>query len=1311
MRQSRDRRMKTREFISISTDSESDSDLVSSSSIQVPNSSPLKQEKRGKSEGNSNTARLRSSTRRNLRSHTKEKISGSDSDTFESDEDSIINLDDSDLIDQSIDSSPKKSTKRLSSLTERFGYRGQLQASKNVEKGSGYKKLPGLTREQSVIFSRLCEKFKRIPQSTISHAVRAHSSYEEASRVLGSLPFKALKIRKKPFLASKLKMKPVKAGNFYHSEQKSGRAEKEDVVSSKVVLNDSASIVKRFRGKRVDRNQNGYMIDLDSGKGSVKNTYSRKRRLVRGSDMYEREDGLLDGVVGGSVAQRARLLKRKHVIEIGSDDEALEEELRLREEKRRRRREQYRKREEMKAGEDDIDMDEDEDVDESEDSGMEQLDFTERVMHFLNTADLRNIVDIAGVSPEIAESFIKFRPYSSYDDVENRHIVPVKRNSRKKPIGEKILETTVRKLRGYETVDSLVGKCKAYGDEIKRAVQKWGAKVNGEDGELQIASVGCSDESDVEGEEKAGNASDDISVVSHRLVPKETPELVLSGEESYSDNLDDADYMEGERHEIMTRKKRKPRKKFNFFKRQPRLMSSDCKLKGYQQIGVNWLSLLYDRELSCILADEMGLGKTIQVIAFIAHLKELGSPSPHLIVVPASTLENWLREFEKFAPSLDVRPYYGSQNEREELRMDLEEDQSYDVLVTTYSMATGNKYDQIFLRSRKFNVIVYDEGHMLKNSTSTRYKNLMKLKGQFRVLLTGTPLQNNLRELISLLSFIMPQVFNEKKRELEDLFDQKTKTIDTQQQNLEYGKLNPLLSEQAIKRARTLMTPFVLRRKKAQVMKYLPEKHSHIVYCGMTPAQRAIYDGAVADARYKIREREKRKTMSADQVSKLPRLGSNHYLMTLRKACLHPMLFRYLYTEPVLHVMAKKIMRNSQYLDANEQYIYEDMTVMSDFELNQLCHNFVSELGEYCLPVKFYLHSGKVQKLVEILDGVVSRKEKVLIFSMFTQVLDVLEKVLSFQNIRFVRLDGATSVDERQNIIDKFSDDAQIPVFLLSTKAGGFGINLVAATNVVIYDLSFNPHDDKQAEDRAHRVGQTKDVNVYRLICKDTIEENILKVAYNKLELDTSMMSEGKKVETALIEEIDKALIEKVGDDDKSEEKTEVKTETKNETKNEVKNETKNETKNDVKNEVKNENKNETKNDVQNENKSGDIKKESIKNVNKHEDVKNDDDNRDGAIKEGIPEKKQIKKKSLISNVLGTADDVVVTTNIKDKDYYIEFPLTYDETAKPKLQHIPVSPEKKTDEVENATYDLSSLSDMSDLPVDVDRKSDPDYRD
>ncbi|GME86716.1 unnamed protein product [[Candida] boidinii] len=565
-----------------------------------------------------------------------------------------------------------------------------------------------------------------------------------------------------------------------------------------------------------------------------------------------------------------------------------------------------------------------------------------------------------------------------------------------------------------------------------------------------------------------------------------------------------------------------------YFKAKPALLSKEIELKSYQQVGINWLSLLYRKNLSCILADEMGLGKTAQVIAFLAHLKEYQNQGPHLIVVPSSTLENWLREFNKFAPTLNVRPYYGSQDARVELRAELENDDTYDVLVTTYNLAAGNKYDQAFLRSRSFNVVVYDEGHMLKNSNSERYAKLMKISANFRLLLTGTPLQNNLKELISLLSFILPKVFKEKREDLQSLFDQKVTTRDTSIEQ-DGEKYNPLLSEQAITNARTMMAPFVLRRKKDQVMKHLPAKHNSIKYCELTEIQKELYNEQIKNAKLARDERERRKLMSQDEVKLLPKsentgLSTTNLLMALRKSSLHPLLFRKRYTDDKLKTMAKKIMKSPEYRTANEQYILEDMEVMTDFELNELCIKFPKQLGEFILDKEIFLDSGKVKIMMDIINQVIVKKEKILVFSLFTQVLDILEKVLSYYNLKFLRLDGSTSVDERQDIIDKFYDDQTIPVFLLSTKAGGFGINLICANNVIIYDQSFNPHDEKQAEDRAHRVGQTKEVNVYRLITKKTVEENIAELAENKLQLDSSMSGEaGKQIEekaSKMVEEL-----------------------------------------------------------------------------------------------------------------------------------------------------------------------------------------------
>lgn len=542
-----------------------------------------------------------------------------------------------------------------------------------------------------------------------------------------------------------------------------------------------------------------------------------------------------------------------------------------------------------------------------------------------------------------------------------------------------------------------------------------------------------------------------------------------------------------------------------FFRGRPKLLNSDVSLKDYQQTGINWLNLLYHNQISCILADDMGLGKTCQVISFLAYLKQIGQPSPHLIVVPSSTLENWLREFQKFCPSLKIEPYYGTQQERADLREILERnDGKYDVIVTTYNLAAGNKYDVSFLKTRNFNVVVYDEGHMLKNSMSERFNKLMRIHANFRLLLTGTPLQNNLKELMSLLEFIMPNLFVSKKESLAAVFKQRAKTSDDNKGH------NPLLAQQAITRAKTMMKPFILRRRKDQVLKHLPAKHVRTSYCAMNDTQREIYNREVKlvmEHKQMIRDG----TLPEDKKerSKIENNSSKNLIMSLRKASIHPLLFRHIYDDAKIDKMCDAILDEPAYAEnGNKEYIREDMSFMTDFELHRLCCNFPNTLGDYQLKNDEWMNSGKVDALKKLLDDIINKKrEKVLIFTLFTQVLDILEKVLSTLNYKFLRLDGSTQVNDRQTMIDKFYDDNTIPIFMLSTRAGGFGINLVCANHVIIFDQSFNPHDDRQAADRAHRVGQTKEVTVTTLITKDSIEEKIFQLAKTKLALDSQVSS------------------------------------------------------------------------------------------------------------------------------------------------------------------------------------------------------------
>lgn len=673
-----------------------------------------------------------------------------------------------------------------------------------------------------------------------------------------------------------------------------------------------------------------------------------------------------------------------------------------------------------------------------------------QILEFLNNAPKQDLVEICNIPPAVADKLVGKRPVAlvaalAEDRFEEATPEPeVRRRGPRKTMGLKIVESTEFSLKGYKAVDSLVKQCSEYGDLIFRQMARWGVNVSG-DGELDVV---------------------DVDVAHTSKGDTELP----------------------------------------YIKDRPELLGPDVELKNYQQVGINWLNMLYHNKLSCILADEMGLGKTCQVIAFMAHLKAQGlQRTLHLVVVPSSTLENWLREFHKFCPSLVVQAYYGLQAEREDLRYELAETQ-YDVLVTTYNLATGAPADFKFLKHQNFDMIVYDEGHMLKNSNSERYNKLMRLKAGFRLLLTGTPLQNNLKELVSLLAFMLPGLFVEKREDLQGLFNKKA-SVDAS------GDYNPLLSQQAINKAKTMLTPFVLRRRKAQVLKYLPEKSHAIIKCAMTPSQREIYDTYIQQGKATRAERERRKGLTgkeADEARNTPIATSLNVMMSLRKAAMHPLLFRRKFTDQMLQEMSLRIMGEPQYVEANRAYILEDMQIMSDYELNGLCEKFPRTLGKYVLDEACWHDSGKAAKLMEIIRDVMARGEKVLVFSLFTQMLDILEKVFSFALVPFLRLDGLTSVDTRQDIIDRFYEDGEIPVFLLLTKAGGFGINLIAANNVVIFDQLFNPHDDKQAEDRAHRVGQTKEVMVTKLISENTIDENILMLAENKLQLDQSISADNE---------------------------------------------------------------------------------------------------------------------------------------------------------------------------------------------------------
>uniref|UniRef100_A0A3Q0SFM3 DNA helicase n=1 Tax=Amphilophus citrinellus TaxID=61819 RepID=A0A3Q0SFM3_AMPCI len=520
--------------------------------------------------------------------------------------------------------------------------------------------------------------------------------------------------------------------------------------------------------------------------------------------------------------------------------------------------------------------------------------------------------------------------------------------------------------------------------------------------------------------------------------------------------------------------------------KQPSILNSQFQLKPYQLIGLKWLLLLHEHKLSGILADEMGLGKTIQAIAFLAQLYQNGIEGPHLITVPASTLDNWVREMKLWCPDLKVLVYYGSIEDRRYLRHDiLNGDVDFNVIVTTYNLAIGNDSDRSLFRKLQLKYAVFDEGHMLKNMNTLRYRHLMAINAEHRLLLTGTPLQNNLLELMSLLNFIMPSLFSSSTSQLSKMFSMKSHE---EQSRFERDRIS---------QAKLIMKPFILRRIKSEVLQQLPGKEEKVEFCSMSEKQQALYQNLFQKLRSSTNG-EKRELCNV--------------MMQLRKMANHPLLHRQYYTTEKLKAMSKLMLKEPTHFDADPALIQEDMEVMSDFELHCLCQQY-SSISSYQLENDLLLDSGKFHHLTKLLASLKDKGDRVVLFSQFTMMLDIVEVLLKHLKHRYIRLDGSTPIADRIVLIDEFNTDPDIFVFLLSTRAGGLGINLTSANVVILHDIDCNPYNDKQAEDRCHRVGQTRTVQVIKLISKDSIEDCILQLGHKKLKLEQDMTSAAQSKE------------------------------------------------------------------------------------------------------------------------------------------------------------------------------------------------------
>ncbi|KAL1548504.1 ISWI chromatin-remodeling complex ATPase CHR11 isoform X2 [Salvia divinorum] len=459
------------------------------------------------------------------------------------------------------------------------------------------------------------------------------------------------------------------------------------------------------------------------------------------------------------------------------------------------------------------------------------------------------------------------------------------------------------------------------------------------------------------------------------------------------------------------------------------------KMRDYQLAGLNWLIRLYENGINGILADEMGLGKTLQTISLMGYLHEFrGITGPHMVVAPKSTLGNWMNEIKRFCPVLRAVKFLGNPDERRYIREELLVAGKFDVCVTSFEMAIKEKTT---LRRFSWRYIIIDEAHRIKNENSLLSKTMRLYNTNYRLLITGTPLQNNLHELWALLNFLLPEIFSSA-----ETFD---KWFQISGENDEH---------EVVQQLHKVLRPFLLRRLKSDVEKGLPPKKETILKVGMSQMQKQYYKALLQKDLEVVNAGGERKRLL-------------NIAMQLRKCCNHPYLF--------------------QGAEPGPPY----------------------STGEHLIE-----NAGKMVLLDKLLPKLKERDSRVLIFSQMTRLLDILEDYLMFRGYLYCRIDGNTGGEDRDASIEGFNKPGSEKfVFLLSTRAGGLGINLATADVVILYDSDWNPQVDLQAQDRAHRIGQKKEVQVFRFCTEYTIEEKVIERAYKKLALDALVIQQGRLAE------------------------------------------------------------------------------------------------------------------------------------------------------------------------------------------------------
>lgn len=464
-------------------------------------------------------------------------------------------------------------------------------------------------------------------------------------------------------------------------------------------------------------------------------------------------------------------------------------------------------------------------------------------------------------------------------------------------------------------------------------------------------------------------------------------------------------------------------------------------LRDYQKEGIDWFYFLRKYRFAGILADDMGLGKTLQALVLLDIERVKGKPS--IVVCPKTLLYNWQLEAEKFCPDLKTIVIDGTPNERAAA---IEMATDYDLVITGYAMMQKDAglYEEAKIR---FNYCVLDEAQFIKNHTTKNARVIKQISADYRLALTGTPLENSVQEIWSIFDFLMPGFLGSynafvKKYEKPIMKASDAKALDDLRRKAEC---------------------FMLRRTKSEVLKELPPKVEQTAHCQLEKAQNILYQEVLANVKAEIYETVEKKSFAKSQIHILAGLTK------LRQVCNHPVLL----------------------LKDKDHRKYE---------------------------------SAKLNMFLELVDEIVTNRRKVLVFSQFTTMLDILASELDHRGIAHNYLSGQTK--NRQALVDDFNTNSDKPVFLISLKAGGTGLNLTAADNVIIFDPWWNPSVENQAIDRAHRIGQQKSVNVYKLITVGTIEEKIVKLQEKKKFLFDSLVGESKDLFKKLTWDDVKSLFE-----------------------------------------------------------------------------------------------------------------------------------------------------------------------------------------